>query len=205
MLLCTCAHATGRYNAKVHPHLPKLHSLLGNLSKQSINPKVIIIQSPWTLDEPRSESWDHNWETWHDFVKKGADAKLGRTEEGEIEWARLGFNWPLWILFSSGTTGAFVFSCRYRSVDKLNDIVRSAQVSPSFVEYVAHDYLTRSAMLDLSSTAREACLFRARKSCPSVPTLTATMFSSTTPPRSPFPVLSLPLPKTDITTNLEDG
>lgn len=42
-------------------------------------------------------------------MKLGGEKKLGRTSEGEIEWARLPFDWPLWILFSSGTTGSFVF------------------------------------------------------------------------------------------------
>ena len=42
---------------------------------------------------------------WEDFVREGADYKLGRDDLGEILWHRGSFNWPLWILFSSGTTG----------------------------------------------------------------------------------------------------
>lgn len=49
--------------------------------------------------------WDSEWIDFENFVTCGREKKLGRTSEGEIEWARLGFNWPLWILFSSGTTG----------------------------------------------------------------------------------------------------
>jgi len=42
---------------------------------------------------------------WGDFVAEGQHRKLGRTDDGEIEWNRLPFDAPLWILFSSGTTG----------------------------------------------------------------------------------------------------
>lgn len=43
--------------------------------------------------------------SWEDFVQEGAQHKLGRSENGEIEWRRLPFDAPLWVLFSSGTTG----------------------------------------------------------------------------------------------------
>ena len=43
--------------------------------------------------------------SWEDFVQEGAQHKLGRSENGEIEWRRLSFDAPLWVLFSSGTTG----------------------------------------------------------------------------------------------------
>ena len=48
---------------------------------------------------------------WDDVVAEGREKKLGRTPDGEIEWKRLDFNWPLWILFSSGTTGAWCALC----------------------------------------------------------------------------------------------
>ena len=38
-------------------------------------------------------------------MQEGAQHKLGRSEDGEIEWHRLSFDAPLWVLFSSGTTG----------------------------------------------------------------------------------------------------
>lgn len=91
-----------RYNAKVHPHTPKLTALLDGLkSRVGISPKVIIIKHP---DAPTGPSRDE-WTTFEEFVKLGNEEKLGRTADGEIEWARLSFDWPLWILFSSGTTG----------------------------------------------------------------------------------------------------
>ncbi|KAK7695798.1 hypothetical protein QCA50_000436 [Cerrena zonata] len=91
------------YNAKVHQHLPKLKTLLAELSdRSSLKPTIIIIQKS-TLDD--RSTWSPNWVGFRDFVNLGKEKKLGRTPDGEIEWARLGFDWPLWILFSSGTTG----------------------------------------------------------------------------------------------------
>lgn len=42
---------------------------------------------------------------WDDFVAEGKQHHFGRSISGEIEWQRLPFDAPLWILFSSGTTG----------------------------------------------------------------------------------------------------
>ncbi|KII95198.1 hypothetical protein PLICRDRAFT_34037 [Plicaturopsis crispa FD-325 SS-3] len=91
------------YNAKVHPHLPKLSTLLAGLSQRSpIKPAVVIITAA-----PGAErhGWHDGWIRWEDFVAEGRERKLGRTSDGEIEWRRQSFDWPLWILFSSGTTG----------------------------------------------------------------------------------------------------
>ncbi len=93
------------YNAKVHPHLPKLRALLAGLAeKADLHPEVIVVRHPFGVTE-RSQ-WDAAWKDWDDVVAEGREKKLGRTPDGEIEWKRLDFNWPLWILFSSGTTGA---------------------------------------------------------------------------------------------------
>ncbi|KAI0774307.1 acetoacyl-CoA synthetase [Fomes fomentarius] len=92
------------YNAKVHPHLPKLRALLAALSeKADMHPEVIIVRHPFGVTN--REQWDPSWNDWEDVVAEGREKKLGRTPDGEIEWKRLDFNWPLWILFSSGTTG----------------------------------------------------------------------------------------------------
>lgn len=89
------------YNGKVHHHLPKLQSLLSGLSDRcSLDPVVVVIQS--VRD---ASGWDTKWVSWNTFISKGKSNSLGRTSEGEIEWCRQGFDWPLWILFSSGTTG----------------------------------------------------------------------------------------------------
>jgi acetoacetyl-CoA synthetase len=95
-----------RYNGKVHPHIPKVRALLSGLSQRSIkHPKVVIIDAVAKGNATASDTLDSSWIQWDDFVALGASSKLGRSAEGEIEWARLGFDWPLWILFSSGTTG----------------------------------------------------------------------------------------------------
>ncbi|KAI0335499.1 acetoacyl-CoA synthetase [Cubamyces sp. BRFM 1775] len=92
------------YNAKVHPHLPKLKDLLAKLSdKAQLRPEVVIVRHPFNVTA--RQQWDSSWMDWSDFVAEGQEKKLGRTPDGEIEWRRLDFNWPLWILFSSGTTG----------------------------------------------------------------------------------------------------
>jgi len=96
----------------VHPHLPKLKALLSGLSERiALRPKVVVIRHLLT---PTDETqWDESWVDWKRFVAGGKVQKLGRTTAGEIEWKRLDFNWPLWILFSSGTTGerALNLSC----------------------------------------------------------------------------------------------
>ena len=75
-------------------------------------PQVIVIRngglSTSTLGEEEGKlgQYDPTWISWSDFVSIGQkSAGLGRTETGEIAFVRLGFDAPLWILFSSGTTG----------------------------------------------------------------------------------------------------
>ncbi|KAJ6485031.1 acetoacetyl-CoA synthetase [Mycena vitilis] len=89
------------YNAKVHDHLPKLSALISGLSGKS--PKIVIMH-PIPYAEDRSRYLD-GWVSWEDFIMQGEAEKLGRTPSGEIIWHRASFNWPLWILFSSGSTG----------------------------------------------------------------------------------------------------
>lgn len=91
------------YNAKVHPHFPKVRSLLAGLSERaSLRPKVVAIHC--AAVEERAPL-DAGWIQFEDLVAIGKAKKLGRTDDGEVQWARLSFDWPLWILFSSGTTG----------------------------------------------------------------------------------------------------
>ncbi|KAJ8509337.1 hypothetical protein ONZ45_g8488 [Pleurotus djamor] len=91
------------YNAKVHPHLPKVTRLVAELSKKDLAPKVIIIHAiPQAAEHV---GWSDDWVSWESYVEEGRVTKLGRAASGEIEWHRTTFDWPLWILFSSGTTG----------------------------------------------------------------------------------------------------
>ncbi|KAJ7700102.1 acetyl-CoA synthetase [Mycena rosella] len=91
------------YNAKVHNHLSKLTTLLLGLEEKSDVPPKIVIIHPIPGAEDRS-AWKEGWVGWDDFIREGEIEKLGRSSSGEILWHRASFNWPLWILFSSGST-----------------------------------------------------------------------------------------------------
>lgn len=89
--------------------------------------KVIVINSKLIAKETMGSSVV----SWSDFLEIGKSKKLGRDETGEIRWKRLSFNWPLWILFSSGTTGDFFYSRRYgRSLSSLIKELRETKVRP---------------------------------------------------------------------------
>lgn len=89
------------YNAKVHQHLPKLQALLSGLHERcALEPKVVIIET----GKRDPSILIGGWEPWDSFIAEGKAKALGR-RNGEIEWSRQSFDWPLWILFSSGTTG----------------------------------------------------------------------------------------------------
>ncbi|KAH7929458.1 acetoacyl-CoA synthetase [Leucogyrophana mollusca] len=89
------------YNAKVHPHIPKLKALLSGLRDRCpVQPKVIVIRATSTATS--SSEWEKDWVDWETFVNGG---ERHSALEEEIQWSRQGFDWPLWILFSSGTTG----------------------------------------------------------------------------------------------------
>lgn len=95
-----------RYNGKVHDHLAKLRSVVEGLEhdrdeqEQRLEGVVVIphvkthpVLEPHAGDAARWTSWDH-------FVAEGASAV-----DQPIAFEQLDFNHPLWILFSSGTTG----------------------------------------------------------------------------------------------------
>jgi acetoacetyl-CoA synthetase len=91
-----------RYNGKIHPHVPKVRTLLSGLAQKGVPaPRVVVIDSAAKGGAAISEALDPSWVRWDAFVAEGTAAKRGRTPEGEIEFAQLPFDWPLWILFSS--------------------------------------------------------------------------------------------------------
>ncbi|KAF9075793.1 acetoacyl-CoA synthetase [Rhodocollybia butyracea] len=92
------------YNAKVHNHISKLESLLAGMNTVNAKPKVVIVSTGLLQGTDRA-AWDSDWADWEAFVRQGQDVKLGCSAQGEITWHRGNFNDPLWILFSSGTTG----------------------------------------------------------------------------------------------------
>ncbi|KAG9050543.1 hypothetical protein FS837_004727 [Tulasnella sp. UAMH 9824] len=88
------------YNAKVHNHLPKVGTLLSALKNDGQEPKVVVISSAFGGEGDsctKKVGWNDAWVSWDAFLESGSGG-------GEIEWFRGGFDWPLWILFSSGTT-----------------------------------------------------------------------------------------------------
>ncbi|EJU04891.1 acetoacyl-CoA synthetase [Dacryopinax primogenitus] len=86
------------YNGRCHAHIPKLVSVLSRLS---IPPeKVVIIPGLPQSECPPAYEFQHNWISWDKFL-----APESAVEGLPIKFFRTAFDWPLWILFSSGTTG----------------------------------------------------------------------------------------------------
>jgi acetoacetyl-CoA synthetase len=82
------------YNGKAH----QLSNTLGEICEQ-INALEQLVVVP-VIDKDRASNLaaELNGVSWDVFLEAGADA-------GEIEFAQLPFNHPLYILYSSGTTG----------------------------------------------------------------------------------------------------
>ncbi|KAG8891917.1 hypothetical protein FRC01_014446, partial [Tulasnella sp. 417] len=88
------------YNARAHNHLPKVGTLLSALKNAGQEPKVVVVSSAYGGEGDsctKKVGWNDGWASWDAFLESGS-------EGGEIEWYRGTFDWPLWILFSSGTT-----------------------------------------------------------------------------------------------------
>ena len=82
------------YNAAARPLLPSLSILLEKLEYKP--EKVIVISHlPETL-VPCPAQLGPEVVDWNEYFDK---------KEGDVEFTRMGFNEPIWILFSSGTTG----------------------------------------------------------------------------------------------------
>jgi acyl-coenzyme A synthetase/AMP-(fatty) acid ligase len=88
-----------RYNGKRISHFDNLRAVLTGLSKRSVTPKLVVI-IPLNGTELLG-ALDASWMSWADFV--ASDNMIEGTKE--IDFWRGGFDHPLWILFSSGTTG----------------------------------------------------------------------------------------------------
>ena len=81
-----------RYNAKTHHGLDKLGQILGRLETVERAVVVPYVHGAVELDGMEKALW------WDDFI--------AGFEAGEIPYRRLPFDHPLYILYSSGTTGA---------------------------------------------------------------------------------------------------
>ncbi|PVF91735.1 putative acetoacetyl-CoA synthetase [Serendipita vermifera] len=93
------------YNGKLHNHLPKVQELLGGLKAKNLTPKAVVVvpldpTSP--VQHPAQTTPDEKWISWSSFLSLGAN---DNEYSSSFEFAQVPFNHPLWILFSSGTTG----------------------------------------------------------------------------------------------------
>eukprot|EP00123_Amoebidium_parasiticum_P001465 comp12567_c0_seq1/m.7565 comp12567_c0_seq1/g.7565 ORF comp12567_c0_seq1/g.7565 comp12567_c0_seq1/m.7565 type:complete len:678 (-) comp12567_c0_seq1:825-2858(-) len=87
------------YNGKVHDHVGKLKSVIHGLHELR---KIIIL--PFVKDHPFDLSAISPMaQTWDDFVMEGNDHS---DAVPELHFEQLPFNHPLFIMYSSGTTGA---------------------------------------------------------------------------------------------------
>ncbi|KDQ16356.1 hypothetical protein BOTBODRAFT_31043 [Botryobasidium botryosum FD-172 SS1] len=96
------------YNAKEHNHIPKLRAVLRGLAARGLSPAKVVVVPLFPSSTSRSEAdWDPEWVSWDDFLASGEKDKdkVDGGDRDKIEFYRAGFDHPLWILFSSGTTG----------------------------------------------------------------------------------------------------
>ncbi|GJN88645.1 hypothetical protein Rhopal_001611-T1 [Rhodotorula paludigena] len=89
-----------RYNGKTLPIYPKLQEILAKLPSVQ---NVVVVGQLTKSREPE-EKFPHDpagrkWCTWNEMVKQGAEAPA------EIKFERVDAMSPVWILYSSGTTG----------------------------------------------------------------------------------------------------
>jgi acetoacetyl-CoA synthetase len=82
------------YNAAPRPLLHLLPDLLDRLEHPP--EKTIIVSHLDSSMCPLPAGLSGQTVSWEDYLDKG---------DGEVEFVRMGFNEPIWILFSSGTTG----------------------------------------------------------------------------------------------------
>ncbi|QRV72766.1 AMP binding enzyme [Ceratobasidium sp. AG-Ba] len=149
------------YNGKRHPHIPKLQALLAGLDKRGLeSPKVVIIDA--THGKAAPADGENAWERWDEFLNRGRRSKMGRDRDGNIAWTRVEFNHPLWIMFSSGTTGkpkAIVHRTGGMLVQSRKELLICADMKPEDVffyytttgcEYGSYDLLWPDFILILS-------------------------------------------------------
>ncbi|ORY35379.1 hypothetical protein BCR39DRAFT_555534 [Naematelia encephala] len=83
------------YASTPRPLLPLLPKLLSSLSAPP-EQTIIIPHLPDSIAPTKTNPSRDHTKTWNEFL----------VDEGQgVEFVRLGFNEPIWILFSSGTTG----------------------------------------------------------------------------------------------------
>lgn len=89
-----------RYNGKVLPQVAKLAAVVAGLQRGREAPLPVVLVD--YLGEENLES-PVNWIGWEELGREG-DA-LRSASGAALEFYQADFNYPLWVLFSSGTTG----------------------------------------------------------------------------------------------------
>ena len=78
------------------------------MKKAACLPEKVVIIDALSSKAHNTSAMHKDWMKWDDLIHEGRNCKLGQDEHGNISWKRMGFDWPLWILFSSGTTGQYL-------------------------------------------------------------------------------------------------
>ncbi|KAK0529844.1 hypothetical protein OC835_004214 [Tilletia horrida] len=104
-----------RYNGKVLDHVAKLKGVVDGLhAEQRSSPEgqalELTVLSNFVPEHRPADSEQAcsapGWISFDDFLKEGQPAAdTNGAEDTQIEYEQLDFNHPVWILFSSGTTG----------------------------------------------------------------------------------------------------
>ncbi|KAF9514059.1 hypothetical protein BS47DRAFT_1362010 [Hydnum rufescens UP504] len=94
-----------RYKSKVHNHVPKLAEVVSGLEKLSLSPEKVVVISLRTGAQSSRDGWMEDWVDWENIIRQGKAETERDPALSEIQFWRGGFDHPLWILFSSGTTG----------------------------------------------------------------------------------------------------
>ncbi|KAL8292250.1 hypothetical protein RQP46_001716 [Phenoliferia psychrophenolica] len=91
-----------RYNGKVLPQTPKLAAVVEGLEKARATPlKVVLVDY---LGEGDRKGVGKEWIEWEELMAAGEATRVKEGRE-EIQFFQAEFDYPLWVLFSSGTTG----------------------------------------------------------------------------------------------------
>lgn len=94
-----------RYNGRIHDHIDKVKEVVkglrsGDKDQQQLERVIIIPYISQIGGQASQDTLPNDWTTWDDFLTEGKEK-----EQEDVQFEQLSFNHPLWILFSSGTTG----------------------------------------------------------------------------------------------------
>jgi acetoacetyl-CoA synthetase len=81
--------------------------VVSGLEKLSLSPAKVVIISLRTGLHSSRDGWKEDWVDWENIIRQGKAETERDPSLSEIQFWRGEFDHPLWILFSSGTTGKF--------------------------------------------------------------------------------------------------